>query len=198
MTDALTFPSDGVDYSFSRPNIATLKAGGNDWVGRYVTGAGGKALTPGEARAIHNEGMHIALIFEGEAEGALRGSGQGVTDAEAAAAACHALEVPEWIVTYFAIDYEMTDERRSATRAYLAAARKVMAVKGYHAGSYGGFGTVAVAAAAGIAYFFQTLAWSDGRWDERATIEQYQVNVKAAGGEVDRCRALRMFGGWAP
>lgn len=198
MGKSLIFPCPGVDYSFARPNLQQLKADGYKFVGRYVTGTGGKALSVTERDHIHAEGLHIALFYEEEAEGPLGGHSEGVVDAAHAASMCHSLGVPEHIVVYFAIDYEMTASRAAATRKYLTAADSYLQAHGYSAGSYGGFGTVQVAHEAGIRYFCQTEAWSGGKWDARSTLEQRQVNVEVAGGQVDVLHANESFGGWAP
>lgn len=194
---SLTFPAEGVDYSFQHPNVNELKAAGVRFVGRYLSGSAPKQLTHSEAISLLHMGFHILLFWEQAATAAQRGRTQGITDAKEVALACHDLDVPSGVVVYFAVDYELTPELRAVTAAYLQAAKEQLAVNGRHAGAYGGFATMGLAQDARIPFRCQTLAWSDGRWDEQATVWQTGVGVEMAGGQVDKLRALRPFGGWS-
>jgi hypothetical protein len=65
-------------------------------------------------------------------------------------------------------------------------------------GVYGSYATVAHCAAAGTAaWFWQTYAWSGGRWHPAAHLQQYRNNVALAGGTVDLTRAVTTdYGQW--
>lgn len=152
-----------VDYSFARPDPATIKAAGYDVVLRYLGGTTGKQLSGGEAAKLHAAGLSIGLVYESTADRAAAGRAAGVHDATTALAAANALGYPAACPIFFAVDF---DARPAQVAAYFAG---VDAVLGPRAGIYGGF---AVTTAGLAAYRWQTKAWSHGQVDPAAHLVQ--------------------------
>src|SRR6266545_7838629 len=64
----------GVDYSFSPPTVAELKAAGVTFVCRYIgTPSSGKNLTLAEADALRRGGIDIVANYEGFQAGWMSG-----------------------------------------------------------------------------------------------------------------------------
>src|ERR1700733_4619673 len=74
----------GVDYSFARPSPASLKADGYSFVARYLSNVPGKNLSHAEAAALIAAGLDIVDNWEQDADDALSGYNQGVSDATTA------------------------------------------------------------------------------------------------------------------
>ena len=55
----------GIDYSFGRPELDTVKAQGYTFVIRYLAQqGGGKVITPQEAAQIRAHGLALVLVYE--------------------------------------------------------------------------------------------------------------------------------------
>jgi hypothetical protein len=188
--------ADGVDYSFARPSPAGLYAAGKRFAGRYVGPGSGKLLEPAERDALFAAGLDIFLLAEGNADSAAGGYSVGVSHAQQALAASRALGAPESTAIYFAVDYDVSSKGWDAPREYLRGAGSVIGPA--RVGVYGEYDVMGWAARDGVAaWFFQTYAWSAGRWYAGNHVEQYLNGQIVAGGEVDLCRSmLAEFGQW--
>lgn len=184
--------TEGVDFSGSRPTPAQIKSAGCTFVMRYVgsklhgSGRDIKWLSPNEARAYHNEGLDVGVVFETAANRADDGHVAGLADAHSAEAELTYCGLPPNLPVYFAVDWDTTVGPKIT--AYFDAINSVIGVD--RTGVYGGIKVVDALLKAGLArYGWQTLAWSGGRWG-RAKLQQYAINETLAGHEVDLNRAL--------
>jgi hypothetical protein len=113
---------EGVDFSYDRPGGAALAAAGKHFVVRYITGAGGKALTAAEISDYHAHGISIALVFESTRGRVLGGRPAGIADATQAVAACTALHIPSSTRIYFAVDFDAQPRASSPRSTPISAA----------------------------------------------------------------------------
>jgi hypothetical protein len=186
----------GVDYSFARPAPATTRAQGYSFVVRYLSHDSGKSIDAAEARATAGAGLDIVLNWEDTAQAALGGYGQGVADAQAAAAQAAAIGTPAGRPIYFSIDFDASAAQQGALDAYFDG---VAAVLGREAtGAYGGYSQLQRLFNAGkITWGWQTYAWSYGAWEPRAQLRQIENGI--AGGSEDLDQAVATdFGQWGP
>lgn len=94
-----------VDFSFSRPTIAQLKAAGVTIVIRYLTGAG-KSIGPAELAGYVDAGLAVVFVFEVTTTDVAGGAAAGTAHAQQALAALAALHIPACVV-YFAVDEDV-------------------------------------------------------------------------------------------
>lgn len=189
--------SFGVDYAWSRPTILAMKAAGVEFVCRYLShDTTGKNITIAEARALRDAGMSLVLVWETTASRALAGERAGRDDALSAVFMARALGFPEDRPLFFAVDFDATAEQQPQISAYFAGVASVIGRS--RVGMYGGHGPVSRAFDAGvIAYGWQTYAWSAGRWDKRAGLQQYANGERIGGQEVDFNRSTTNdYGQW--
>jgi hypothetical protein len=95
---------------------------------------------------------------------------------------------------YFAVDYDTTVGPH--IRAYFKAIAAVVGLK--RVGAYGSYRVIKALFDEGlITYGWQTYAWSGGKWDPRAQIQQYSNNETIGGASVDYDRAMHAdYGQW--
>jgi hypothetical protein len=190
----------GVDYSSGRPSTSALKAAGVQFVCRYIGSTAqdatrsAKWLTPGEAKARHADGFDVVVVFEKAAQRAEGGATAGTEDAHTAVAELAFCGLPADQPVYFAVDYDAAVGPH--VTAYFQAINKVLGVG--RTGAYGGVNVIkALFDKKLITYGWQTAAWSDGKWDPRAQLQQYSNDHTIAGAAVDYDRALSVdFGQW--
>lgn len=195
--DALStpLPRNGIDYAYGTPDLGRLRAEGVTFVCRYLGGNESKDLTGDEADRLERAGMSIVTVFEGAAQGALRGLTGGFTDSRAAQKQLSHIGAPRAPI-YFACDWEVTPDQMSTVRAYF---RELVAHLGRdRVGVYGGYPVVhELMSLDNIKYGWQTYAWSDGRWSPHAQLRQHQNDARLAGVECDLDRAVAAdFGQW--
>jgi hypothetical protein len=190
----------GVDYSSSRPSHAALKTAGVEFAGRYIgsqvrkAGRDAKWLSPSEATALHSDGLDIVLIFETSAERADGGRAAGLADAKTAVDELAYCGAPANSVVFFAVDFDTTVG--PLITGYFKAVAEVLGLA--RVGAYGGYRVIkALFDAHLITYGMQTYAWSAGKWDVRAQIQQYSNGRTIGGADVDYNRAMKPdFGQW--
>lgn len=176
-----------VDYSWARPNLATLKRQGVVGVGRYLTTVLGKVLTLGEAEQIRSAGLDIFLIWEEAANNTLGGATQGVADGHTANALASTLGAPLDVPIYYAVDFDASTAQYGVIASYLEAAKTT----GRPVGVYGSIGVVNHMLSIGAAeYGYQTLAWSNGQVSSQAHIYQSALGVS-----VDNDMTLKAYYG---
>ncbi len=178
---------DGVDYAFGRPSTAALKAAGVRFVCRYLSHSPSKNLTASEARTLSDAGLWIVVVWETTAKRALDGRAAGVADATAARAQAGSCGMPADRPVYFAVDWDASSGQQSAINAYLDGAASVLGRGGV--GLYAGYGPVKRALDGGhVPWAWQTYAWSGGRWDRRAQLQQYSNDhtIDGVGCDYDR------------
>lgn len=105
-----------IDFSNARPNPVTLKAAGVVAVGRYLTGGGGKAITPAESQSYTAQGIVQWFVMENTATDAEGGHGAGLLAASASAYALATLIGPPAAgqPRYFAADENIDPAAKDA------------------------------------------------------------------------------------
>lgn len=187
----------GVDYSWSRPGGAAIKAAGFDFVMRYVDypGAGAKGLQRAEVDELHANGLAVGIVWETEANRVLAGYGAGVADAQASLAALHALGAPDSMVVYFAVDFDAQPLHYPFIDDYFRGCVSVMGI--LRVGVYGSFAIVEHCHEVGTAaWFWQTYAWSSGQKSSWRHVYQFSNGETLNGASVDYNEAYGEFGGW--
>jgi hypothetical protein len=190
----------GLDYSAGRPSHAAMKTAGVEFVCRYIgskvhdSNRDAKWLSPAEAKALHDDGFDIVVVFETTATRAEAGSAAGISDAAVAQADLVYCGLPADLPIYFAVDEDTTVGPHIT--AYFEGLAHVLGVK--RVGAYGGYEVIkALLDAKLITWAWQTYAWSSGRWDTRNHIEQYSNNRSVGGAGVDYDRSMKPdFGQW--
>lgn len=182
--------TQGVDYAWSRPDPAGLYTAGKRFACRYVSfDTTGKNLTQAEAMDLSRAGLSIVANWEYSATDQLGGYDKGVLHATAAASRLASIGMPPGRPIYFSTDFNATDAQLAVCRRYLDGAASVLGRE--RVGVYGGYRTVEYMGAYSVAaWFWQTYAWSAGRWHPSADIRQYQNGVTVAGATVDLDEAM--------
>jgi hypothetical protein len=155
-----------------------------------------KNLSKAEAKTLSDAGIWIVVIWETTANRALSGHAGGVADATEAAKQATACGMPSGRPIYFAVDWDATSGQQGTINAYLDGAASVIGRS--RVGLYAGYGPIKRAFdAKKITFGWQTYAWSGGRWDSRAHLQQYLNNQQINGVGVDYDRAAHDdYGQW--
>lgn len=182
---AIPWGRDGVDYAFTpRPDVATLRELGYNFVIRYVGGSKGKQITASEAGLLKAAGLDIIIVFENTATDMLRGYIGGVKDAATAAAQAIAAGAPRSFFCYFNCDFDAQPSQQKVINAYLDGAAFVLGAD--RVGFYGPYGPLKRVLDAGkAAKAWETVGFSHGNIDPRICLYQYQINQSVAGGSCD-------------
>lgn len=189
----------GVDYSFSRPDLACLKRNGYGFVVRYIAaGQSAKEATRTEVDALIAAGLLVVLVYQDGRSDMLRGRDEGVHDAKVAKAEAAKVGQPTNRPIYFALDRDpgsLTDAQIDACRAYLNGAVSVL---GRHrVGVYAGYRGIEELCPRWAPWGWQTYAWSRGQISSKAHFRQYRNGVDLCGGQVDLNETYRPdFGQW--
>lgn len=189
---------EGVDYAFPPwPDPQGLADAGIKFACRYGgAGTSPKWLTADEAQALCAVGIAIVANVEGAQSGLLGGYSVGQDWARRADAHFKACGMPDNRPIYLSVDFDVTAALWPKVRDALAGAASVIGVD--RVGVYGGHNAMLWARADEVAnWFWQTYAWSGGKWLPGNHIEQYRNNVTVGGATVDRNRALKTdYGQW--
>jgi glycoside hydrolase-like protein len=186
----------GLDFAWSKPSVAAIKAGGYGFVCRYHSyDTTGKNLTKAEADSYLAAGIQIVSNWEYATDAALNGFNQGVADATEGAkqqAACGGPIAP----IIFSVDFDATEAQQAAINSYLQGCASVIGLA--RTGVYGGYYIVKRCFDAGvITYGWQTYAWSGGQWDPRAQLRQVQNGITVGGADCDLNTSMAAnFGQW--
>ncbi|TDC66963.1 DUF1906 domain-containing protein [Actinomadura sp. GC306] len=187
----------GVDYSWGRPGVAALKRAGAKFACRYLShDTTGKNLTRAEAEELSDAGIWVVVVWQTTKNRPLAGRAAGEADARDAARQATACGMPDGRPIYFAADWDASPGEQDAINAYLDGAASVLG-RG-RVGLYAGHGPMKRAFDAGkTTYGWQTYAWSGGRWDSRAQLQQYLNEQTINGAAVDYNRAVADdYGQW--
>lgn len=192
----------GVDYSSGRPSSTALESAGVKFVARYIgstvhgTGRSSKWLTAAEAKAHHDAGRAVVVVFETTAQRAESGHSAGIADAHTAVAELAYCGLPADLPVYFAVDYDTTVGPN--VTGYFQGVASVLGLA--RTGAYAGYKVIkALLDKKLIAWAWQTYAWSGGKWDDRAHLQQYSNNHTIGGASVDYDRAMKTnYGQWSP
>lgn len=152
----------GVDYAWTHPNPAGIKADGYDIVLRYISDDPSKDLYASEASQLLAAHLGIAIVFETTSSEALAGVAAGQRDAKQTEARANAIGYPLWCPLYYAVD---SDCDPSAITPYFQGIRSVAKRP---VGVYGSYRVVEAMIKLGLArYGWQTMAWSYDRATQR-------------------------------
>lgn len=163
----------GVDYSWSRPGGAAIKAAGYEFAVRYVDypGAAGKGIDANELADLRQNGLAVGFVFESTAGRMLEGGAAGAYDAGMVAQAFSQLGVPGNVPCYFACDTDIRPDQYPVLDDYLRGAASVLGAM--RVGVYGEYDLIEhchdVATAA---WYWQTVAWSYSRRSQWCHIYQ--------------------------
>jgi glycoside hydrolase-like protein len=191
----------GVDYAFApHPTVNALKSSGATFVVRYIgskdytKSRSEKWLSPAEAKALHDAGIAVCVVFETAAKRAEDGHDAGAEDAAVCVKELAYCGLPADMPVYFAVDYDTTVGPHIT--AYLQGAAEVLGLA--RVGVYAGYKVVkACLDKKLVAYAWQTYAWSGGKWDPRAHLQQYSNGHKIGNATVDYDRAMVAdYGQW--
>jgi hypothetical protein len=188
---------EGVDYSYSRPTPAQLKAAGKQFALRYVSSPGhAKNLTRVEAAGLKAAGIAIGIVFELTTARALSGRGTGRDDATSARSQVVDLGgPPDGGVIYFAVDFDAQPDQMPTILAYGEGWADVLGKD--RCGPYGSYRVCKAFLDAGFDYAWNCASWSHGLWEPRAQLQQYRNGQPLGSGTVDLDRAMADdYGQW--
>lgn len=195
-SDGTAFPpagsTPGMDYSFARPDPKKIFDAGFRHVGRYLwkpkydDGRTNKGLSKEEYDALTKAGLKVWLIYEEDGHELTGGYDAGVRVAKAAEEYRKALGLGE-LPIYFNVDYDAPDADLVNILKALDGIASVIGLN--RTGLYAGYGPIKAAFdAKKITWGFQTYAWSGGKWDTRAQLQQWSNGQW--GDSVDFTRAM--------
>lgn len=187
----------GVDYAWGRPGAKALTTAGVHFAARYLShDTTGKNLTKAEAVLLSQAGIAIVVVWETTAKRSLAGHAAGVQDARDADAEAKACGMPAGRPIYFAVDFDASAGQEAAISAYLDGAASVLGKD--RTGVYGGYNVVKHALDGDhCRWAWATYAWSGGRWDSRAQLQQYSNDHIIGGVGLDYDRSMRAdYGQW--
>ena len=169
---------NGIDFSFgSGLTTAEIKNGGKQFVCRYLSGGNSKDISKTELDNYKAAG--IPVIFVWETDGIMRSEADGIAAAKAAEAELAQIGASGAVVFFAADAAQMPD-----LTGYLKGVNSVLGKP--RTGVYGGLGSVQAAFNGGlVSYGWQTYAWSNGQWDDRALLRQVQNGVQFGPAQVD-------------
>jgi hypothetical protein len=187
-------PTYGVDYSFSRPSPASIRAAGFTFVARYLSHESGKNLSASEAQSLIAAGLTIVCNWEDSATNSLSGYGQGVADAQAAASEALSVGQPSTRPIYFSVDFDANSSQLGTIESYFEGVASVIGIA--RTGVYGGHYIVDSLFNDGkVQWGWQTYAWSYGSWDPRAQFRQIQNGIDNDEEDEDEA-VVADFGQW--
>lgn len=162
----------GLDLAWDKPATSTIKATGARFIARYLSPDSTKNLTADEVTSYTAAGMAIVVVWEGVASRMLAGYAAGVADAKTADAQRKSVGLPDNQVIYFACDFDASGNQFHTINEYMRGVNSVIGLS--RSGFYGGYYAVesVASAPASATYFWQTEAWSDGKWSAHANIRQ--------------------------
>ncbi|MGN6167327.1 MAG: glycoside hydrolase domain-containing protein [Solirubrobacteraceae bacterium] len=162
----------GIDFAWRAVRARQARKMGARFAASYLSTAASKNWTRALIHAYHAVGLGTVCVWETTATRALARYAAGRTDARAALRQERALGVPASRPIYFAVDFNETARQARAVASYFRGVNLVLGVG--RAGAYGSYWTIRRLFRAGLIRFgWQTSAWSGGRWDRRAQIQQY-------------------------
>lgn len=187
----------GVDYAWGRPSVTSLKDAGVTFTARYLShDTSGKNLDSGEAARLSAAGIWLLVVWESTAQRSLDGYAAGAQDARDAAAQAKAVGMPGDRPIYFAVDFDASPGQKDAIIRYFQGVNSVLGKN--RSGMYGGYYPIKWAFDAGVINWgWQTYAWSGGKWDSRAQLQQYSNDHVIGGVGLDYDRSTKSdYGQW--
>jgi hypothetical protein len=164
--------ASGIDFGWRAVSARAARKMGAQFAASYLSNDTSKNWTRAMINTYHAMGRGTVCVWETSAKRALRGYAAGQTDALLALGQEQALGVPASAPIYFAVDFNETPHQAAAVALYFLGVNSVLGVN--RTGGYGGYWTISRLFNSGLISFgWQTSAWSGGRWDPRAQLQQY-------------------------
>lgn len=183
-----------VDYSWSHPTPAAIRAAGYVGAMRYLsTKRDAKVLSAAERDDLHAAGLAIGLIWQVTKDEAKGGHAAGVDRGRWASDMADQLGYPAAAPQFFAVDYEATG---LAVQPYFDG---IATTCRRDVGAYGTYDVVEQLR--GVPWLWQCQAWSKGRISERAHLYQrvgHTSPARASLGTTDENRLYRPLPLWLP
>jgi hypothetical protein len=174
----------GIDFAWRTVSALSARKMGARFAASYLSTDASKNWTRALIHAYHAVGLGTVCVWETTATRALGHYAAGRTDARDALGQEQALGVPASKPIYFAVDFNETARQARAVASYFRGVNSVLGVN--RTGGYGGYWTISRLFHARLIRFgWQTSAWSGGRWDPHAQLQQY-----AYSNTYDRDRAM--------
>src|ERR1017187_1127 len=156
----------GVDFACGGSSVSSMRANGWSFGASYLSYDFSKNWSRSQASSYANAGIARVFVWETSATRALSGCEGGASDARAANSQGAAFGAR---VIYFAVDFEAQGWQ---VAPYFRCAGQVIGTS--RLGAYGGYSTInGLFNSHLIRYGWQTYAWSGGRWDGRAQLQQW-------------------------
>ncbi len=173
-----------VDFAFSRPAPAAIKASGYAGVIRYLCTDPAKAIGSAEAAGYLAAGLSIALVYEDGAADANGGAAVGAEKAAVAGPELSALGVPAGRPVYFAVDEELSASLYPSAWACVETFARTL---GRPAAVYGPRPLLAFCKQHGALYLWETGAasWNTGPEPPDVQLHQLAAQVVIDGAIVD-------------
>ncbi len=186
---------NGVDYAWTHPGGAALKAADMHFACRYLSPDIKKNISRTEADDLAYHGLWSVVVWESTASRAGAGRAAGIADAQTALIQARTAGLPEGRPIYFAVDF---DANPAAVAPYFQGVASVLTPA--RTGVYGGYRVVKALMDGGVAKWgWQTVAWSGGLWDARTHIRQDGHTVTINGVSCDKDFAYAAdYGQWMP
>ena len=189
--------SEGVDYSWTRPDPACLAQSGRRFVVRYLGDDDtGENLQPDELNSLRSAGLKVVLIWQTGKSFML--TRDGAECATVALEQANALGMPADRPIYFALDQDPNAMDLAQWMLVINFLRKAASVLGIErVGVYGGKRAIDELVPNEARWGWQTYAWSGGQWSSKAHLQQYLNGQSLCGGLVDFDRSVSPdFGQW--
>jgi hypothetical protein len=162
----------GIDFGWRAVSARSARKMGAQFAASYLSQDASKNWTRAMISTYHAMGRGTVCVWETTARRALAGYAAGQTDAWTALFQEWALGVPASSPIYFAVDFDERPGQAAAVASYFRGVNSVLGVN--RTGGYGGYWTISRLFNSGLIRFgWQTSAWSGGRWDPRAQLQQY-------------------------
>lgn len=188
---------EGVDYSWSRPNLSCLYNNGKRFICRYFSfDTTGKTLSPTEAKNIAASGLWIVANWEQ--------SGKGDTHPDDAARQslkiAHDVNMPHGRPIYASADFDIQDYNYDEAQNWITSFHKALGGEYDGRALYSHCDMLEWGYKHGwLKWGWNTYAWSGGQWCGDAQLQQYQNGVTLCSGSVDLDRAMVSdYGQWQP
>jgi hypothetical protein len=166
LSPGVSVTARGIDFAWGGPSVSAMRVNGFSFGASYLSYDLSKNWSQAQVRSYTNADIARVFVWETTATRALSGCGGGISDANAANSQGIAFGAR---VIYFAVDFEAQGWQ---VAPYFRCAGQVIGIS--RLGAYGGYTTInGLFNAHLIRYGWQTYAWSGGRWDSRAQLQQY-------------------------
>jgi hypothetical protein len=151
-----------VDFAWTKPAPAAVKASGYVGVIGYVSHDPAKNLTETQAQGYYAQGLDVLLVWESTGTDPANGAPAGAADAAAAEAQATWYPTDPAHPIFYATDFGPTQAQMSAVLAYYEGVAGAHRAHGF--GPYGDDAVVETVHSAriGAGAFWQTVAWSAG------------------------------------